>query len=131
MDESYKFLGILAGIGMVVIPMAKWLISDYFKKSEKLEKIKNDRVKKIEDDSSHLRNCLDELKNILRVHGGELKNNSQNITSLKDRLDEHQRDLKYYTQNLHKHVDKTIKTEIVQLKNELVRVRGVKKDGDE
>lgn len=123
-------LGVFGAFFVVAIPLAKWVIADWFKKSYQIETLKDDIHKK---SIRNLKHELDDFKIEIKSIKSEIisfytkldkidiriKNTSENMTKIKDemiRLDK----------NLSSIVKSEVKTQIVDLTDQLKMIKGTK-----
>lgn len=122
-----QLIGILLGAMLVIVPVIKWLIADYIKKSEKLEAMKAKNILKLEEEVSALRLSMNGLKNTISGHSSKIDLSSRSIKLISERIADAEQRIKHYSENMDKYVNKEVKeqirTEIKQLTNQLIMVK--------
>ena len=125
-----ELLGILAGVGIVLIPVVKWFINDWAKKSEKLEQMRAKRISKIESESQEVRNAVNSLKTTIAEHSKQMGSNESRMKQLNEKIDATVKSLDHYVTNLKAHVTSEVRTQIIQLSKDVKLMRSKGRDSN-
>ena len=121
-----ELIGILIGVGIVLIPVVKWFINDWAKKSEKLEQMRATRISRIENESQEVRNVVNSLRTTISEHSRQMGVNESRMRQLNEKIDDTIKSLDHYVNNLKAHVTSEVRTQIIQLSKDLKMVRDKK-----
>jgi predicted nucleic acid-binding Zn-ribbon protein len=111
--------GIVTGVFIVGVPAAKWLINSWAKKAQELDELKaatsTRQLNRLEDDVKEFRTAIDGLQVTIRDLSTSLLVSKNDISNLKERLDETKKMLTVHSENMTQNIRNLIKTEIVEL----------------
>ena len=132
MDFKEAIGAIVAGVALLV-PAIKWLISDWAKKAEEIEKLKSSNtstaILRLEDDLRDFRATVNLIQNSIRNLEIHLTGNKAQIEILKEHLKSTVKSLDQYAKDLDTNLGNKIKTELIELSKRAALIRN-KKDGD-
>lgn len=124
--------GVIVGGVALLLPAIKWLISDWAKKAQEIEKLKSNNTDKaitrLETDMSLFKANVSTVQSQLREHGEKLVKNQANIAALQEQLQESKRVIEAHSLNLAGNIRQLIRTELVELSKETRLIRN-KKNG--
>jgi chromosome segregation ATPase len=129
MDFKEAIGALIAGIALLV-PAIKWLVSDWAKKSEELEKLKNSNVKtalsRFEEDIKEFRGAVNDIRTQLRNLADNINVHRSDIATLKQKLVETDKNLDAYSKGFNEKIKNEIKTQVTNLTHQLMMIRNKK-----
>ena len=87
MGTYLNIAGIIGGALVVLIPVVKWFLNDWAKKSAALEKMKTKRVDRIEKEGEEIRNSIRGLQSTLRSMSREMQESKTEMKLLSQKID--------------------------------------------
>ena len=87
MGTYLNIAGIIGGALVVLIPVVKWFLNDWAKKSAALEKMKTQRVDRIEEEGKEIRSSIRGLQSTLRNLSREMHENKAEMQLLGQKID--------------------------------------------
>lgn len=131
MDFKEAIGAIIAGVALL-IPAIKWLISDWAKKAEEIEKLKKENqtaaLNRFNDDVKDFRIAIDGIQSQIKELAANLTMNRKEIINLEEKLSDTAKLLAQYTDAIDDKVKNMIKSEIVDLTKKIMLIRN-KKNG--
>ena len=106
----------------------KWLINDWYKKSQEVEEVRKRRISRIEGAQADLQKTINSLKDTIISHARKLGRSEAAMASFKAEIRNAMDTLDGYKKNLDANVKNEVRTQIIQLTKDLRLVRD-KKDG--
>lgn len=132
MDDStaaiLRVVGFFVGALGVLIPVVKWFISDWEKKTNKIEELRAQRLRRVEQRAEEVQRAVTDLQISITTHSRILGATEGRIKRLNDRIDETMNELASYTANLKQIVKNEVRTNIIQLTEQL-RIVKEKRNG--
>lgn len=131
MDIKEAIGAIVAGVALLV-PAVKWLISDWAKKAEELEKLKKYNTEKslnrLNDEIRDFRATINTIQVNIRDLEIHLAGNKAEMEILKEQLKNTVKTIDQYARDFDSKIGNRIKTEILELSKRAALIRN-KKDG--
>ena len=131
MDFKEAIGAIIAGI-VLLLPAIKWLISDWAKKAEKIEVLKEKNTAKaldrLEDEVKSFRGAIDNIRAQLRSMDASMSAHRSDIATLKIQLKDTSKALDLYAKGSSENIRNQIKSEVTNLTKQLMMIRN-KKNG--
>jgi septal ring factor EnvC (AmiA/AmiB activator) len=127
-NTLYTFIGIVTGLCAVILAAIKWLIADWYKKSEEIENIRKRRISRIENEAEEVRKAVNSLKDNINEHSRKLGHNEAMLVQFKVEIRQAMETLDGYRKNLDANVRKEVRSQVLQLSEQLRMVRE-KKNG--
>lgn len=131
MDFKEAIGAIVAGVALLV-PAIKWLISDWAKKAEELEKRKENYTEKalnrLQDEVRDFRATISSIQTTIRDLQITFAAHKSDIEILKEQLKSTVKTIDQYAKDFDGKIGNRIKTELVELSKRAALIRN-KKDG--
>lgn len=121
--NMFQLIGVFGGAMIVLVPIVKWFINDWAKKSEALEKLRAKRISKIEEESQEVRKCVNQLKYTINEHARLLGSTESRMKQLNEKIDSTMKSLDSYVNNLQANVKTEVRTQILQLSKDLQMIK--------
>jgi len=131
MDFKEAVGAIIAAI-VLLVPAVKWLINDWSKKAEEIEKLKKANTQlalnRLDEEVKNFRSAIDNIREQLRNLSSGMLSHKADIASLKEKLAETNKILDMHSQGFNEKIRNQIKTEVTNLTHQLIMIRN-KKNG--
>lgn len=131
--EFKDAIGSIIAAVVLLVPAVKWLINDWAKKSEQLEKERSKNTDKslsrLENDVKDFRLAIDNIREQLRNMSANMTAHRSDISSLKLKLEETVKSLDAYSNSTNDRIKNQIRSEVTNLTQQLMMIRN-KKNGN-
>lgn len=128
--DTAQIIGALLSVIGLLVWGAKYLIKDYFKKSEELEGLKKKNMDKIQhrldEELKEFKVAISEIKSTIREHGLKLDRSDIRVDKLHEELTKTMRMIEEFQSNSSDKLRNMIKTEIVELTKQAALIRAKK-----
>lgn len=131
MDWKEALGVIMAGV-VLLVPIMKWLLSDWAKKSEEIEALKHrntlKQIERFEEDLKDFRNTVSSVQSEIRNLREAMIQNKAQLISFDEKLKDSKNALEGHTLNLAGNIRQLIRTELVEISKTASLIRD-KKNG--
>lgn len=118
-----ELVGFFAGAMVIVVPIAKWFLNDWDKKTQKIEKLRAQRIGRMEEEAKQLREVVHETQMSIVEHSKKLGTHEASMRVLSEKINDSMDRFQGYERKLNDRVKEEIRSQIRKLTEEIKAIR--------